>query len=142
MPPSDRDRHGLEATNRKSCALHVCISCRATGCPREPREARTGRQLYEELRATFDESPMRDQVEVKPAECLSLCPRPCGIVLASPGRWTYLFGDQQLQASADDIVACVSLYLQALNGYMPREERPKTLRASILGRVPPLPRTL
>ena len=75
---------------------------------------------------------------MKPTECLSICPRPCGIALSLPGSWTYLFGDQQPDVTVNDIVECASLYIDSPNGYMARESRPKALRASILGRVPPL----
>ena len=117
--------------------LYVCISCRAPGAPREPRESRAGFKLYQELRAIFHESPLERHVEVKPTECLSLCPRPCGIAFSSPGAWSYLFGDQRPDESARDIVECVSLYVSTADGSMPRARRPKPLRASILGRVPP-----
>ena len=85
----------------------------------------------------FHESPLGHHVEVRSTECLSVCPRPCGIALSSPGAWTYLFGDQHPGESARDIVACVSLYIGTGDGFMRRERRPKLLRASILGRVPP-----
>ena len=124
----------------RSSVLHVCTSCRASGSTREPWESRAGFRLYRELRAAFHESPLRQHVEVKPAECLSLCPRPCGIALTSPGAWSYLFGDQHPGESAGDIVECVSLYIDTEDGFMPRERRPKLLRASIRGRVPPYDR--
>ncbi|MEM9488483.1 MAG: DUF1636 domain-containing protein [Myxococcota bacterium] len=129
-----------EAASRddaRSSVLYVCISCRAPGAPREPRDSRAGSKLYTELRQAFRDSPLGDQVEVKPTECLSVCPRPCGIALSSSGAWTYLFGDQQPGESARDIVACVSRYLRTADGFMPRAQRPESLRASILGRVPP-----
>ena len=125
---------------RRPCTLHVCTSCREPGSPREPRESRAGFQLYQALRATFRESPLRHHVEVRPAECLSLCPRPCGIALSSPGAWSYLFGDQQPGESAGEIMECASLYMGTPDGFMPRERRPNRLRASILGRVPPFDR--
>ena len=121
----------------RSSVLHVCTSCREPGTPREPRESRPGFKLYRELRAAFRESPLGEHVEVRPAECLSLCPRPCGIALTSPGAWSYLFGDQRPGESATDIVDCVSRYIDTEDGFMPRERRPKRLRASIRGRVPP-----
>ena len=120
-----------------SCTLHVCTSCRPPGTPREPQENRPGFKLYQELRAMLDESPLDHHVEVKPAQCLSLCPRPCGIALSSPGMWSYLFGDQQPGETAGDILECLSIYIGTGDGLMPRERRPKPLRASILGRVPP-----
>lgn len=121
----------------RSSVLHVCTSCRASGSPREPRESRAGFKLYQELRKTFHDSPLSHHVEVRPTKCLSLCPRPCGIALSSPGAWSYLFGDQNPGESARDIIKCVSLYIDTEDGFMPREQRPKYLRASILGRVPP-----
>ena len=124
------------ATSRPS-VLHVCTSCRAPGSPREPRATRAGFKLYQELRSTFHESPLGHHVDVRPTECLSVCPRPCGIALSSPGAWTYLFGDQHPGESAGDILECVSLYIGSGDGFIPRERRPKLLRASILGRVPP-----
>lgn len=118
------------------CTLHVCTSCRAPGTPRKPKESRPGYQLFEEIKEALDESPLRDQVKVLPAECLSICPRPCGIALSGANRWTYLFGDQVPPVSVEDILECVALYIETTDGFMPRERRPKSLRGSILGRIP------
>ncbi len=85
----------------------------------------------------LDQSPLDGQIEVRPAECLSLCPRPCGIALSSAGMWSYLFGDQKPSESARNIMELVSLYISTEDGLMPREQRPSTLRTSVLGRVPP-----
>ena len=85
----------------------------------------------------FDHSVAGSQLEVQPAECLSLSPRPCGIALSSVGKWTYLFGDQKPRESARSIIELVSLYLSSESGLMPRDQRPNALRASVLGRVPP-----
>ena len=121
----------------KKCTLYVCTSCRAAGTPREPREAREGSILYQKLLEAFSKSSLKTQVDVRPARCLSICPRPCGIALSSSESWTYLFGDQQPDIAIQDILDCVSIYLKISNGFMPRMERPKSLRRSILGRVPP-----
>ena len=117
--------------------LHVCTSCRTAGSPREPRENRPGFKLYQELRTLLNQSPLKRQVEVLPAECLSLCPRPCGISLSSVGKWSYLFGDQKPRVCARDIMELVSLYLSTEDGLMPRQQRPNSLQTSVLGRVPP-----
>ena len=122
------------------CTLHVCTSCRASGTPREPRENRPGFILYQQLREIFEGCTLQHRVDVKPAQCLSICPRPCGIALSFPGAWTYLFGDQQPIETTHDIVECVKLYIESPDGFMARKRRPKTLRGSILGRVPPLER--
>ena len=124
--------------NTQSCTLHVCTSCRPPGSPRWPEESRPGFVLYKELVQAIEASDLRDRVEVRGAECLSICPRPCGLAFSSPGSWTYLFGDQQTSETAMDVIECVSLYLKSPNGFMARNERPKSFRGSILGRVPPL----
>ena len=119
-----------------NCTLYVCLSCRTPDTPREPREKRQGYILYQKLRETIAKSPLYHKVDVKPAKCLSICPRPCGIALASSESWTYLFGDQKPNETVNDIIECLSIYLETPNGFMAREKRPKSLRSSILGRVP------
>lgn len=132
---------GAEATAiERPVVLHVCTSCRTQGTPREPYEGRTGFQLYHQLRAAFIEHGLDRFVEVRPAECLSVCPRPCGIAFSSPGAWSYIFGDQQMGESSAAIMDCAALYGRTPDGFMPRDQRPPSLRASILGRVPPLDR--
>ena len=108
------------------------------GTSREPYESRQGFRLYHKLKELVEDGSLQDQVVVKPAQCLSVCPRPCGIALASPGSWTYLFGDQILEDTEQDILECVSLYLKNQNGFMVRSTRPKALQSSILGRIPPV----
>ena len=120
-----------------SCTLYVCTSCRTVGTPRTPKENREGFLLYQNLKALFASSPLANQVDVQPAACLSVCPRPCGIALSSHDSWTYLFGDQKPNETAQNILDCVSMYLTVPNGFMMRANRPKSLQNSILGRVPP-----
>ena len=128
----------LDQMNTQACTLHVCTSCRPPGSPRWPEESRPGFVLYKELVKAIEARDLRHKVEIRAAECLSICPRPCGLALSSPGSWTYLFGDQQPSETAMDVVECVSLYLKSPDGFMARNERPKSFRGSILGRVPPL----
>jgi len=123
---------------KKKCTLHVCTSCRPAGWPREPKDERPGFQLFKELEDRLHASSLRDSVDLKAAECLSLCPRPCGIAFSSAGSWTYLFGDQSPNTGVDAIIDCVSRYLMATDGLMPRNDRPPSLQGSVLGRVPPL----
>lgn len=122
------------------CILHVCTSCRAPGSPREPLEDRPGYQLFLRLSEAVAFSPLSTQVTVAPAECLSICPRPCGIALSASNAWTYLFGDQNPAESPDEILRCLQLYLVSRDGFMRRKDRPKSLRNSILGRVPTITR--
>ena len=137
-PPPTVSESRPQASNQPAhCDLHICTSCRTRGAPREPKEGRPGYQLYQQVRDAVEGGPLRDHVSVQPATCLSICPRPCGIALSSPGRWTYLFGDQQPETTVDDILACITLYIESSEGFMARAERPQSLRKGILGRVPP-----
>ena len=122
----------------KTCTLHVCTSCRAPETPREPQEGRQGFILFQKLQEAVKNSNLKDRVDVKAAKCLSVCPRPCGIAISSSESWTYLFGDQEAHKTIQDIIDCVSLYLGIPNGFMNRADRPKSLRRSILGRIPPI----
>ena len=131
LPASDGAAH-------VACTLHICTSCRSPGTPREPRTSRPGFVLYKQVRDALEASSLRHRVKLKPAECLSVCPRACGIALSWPGAWTYLFGDQGPNATVDDIMKCVALFIESPDGYMARDARPKSLQASILGRVPPV----
>ena len=116
--------------------VHVCISCRERGAPRSPVEQRLGFQLYKRLRAAVANSDLAGEVTVQQAQCLSLCPRPCGIALSSKGRWSYLFGDQHPAETVDAIVECLEAYVASVDGFLTRNERPAALRSSILGRIP------
>lgn len=126
--------------NSVACTLHVCTSCRGAGSPRYPKENRPGFILFQQLKDAVSNSDLQSRVEVTAAECLSICPRPCGIAVSTPGSWSYLFGDQRPERGVEDILECLSLYIQSNGGFMARSDRPKSLRGSILGRIPPLNR--
>ena len=118
------------------CVLHVCTSCRPPGTARHPKENRPGFQLYEKLREAVRTGPLAGRVEVVPAACISVCPRPCGIALSAAGSWSYLFGDQDPERSVSEILECAVEYLASSDGFMARSARPAGLRSSILGRIP------
>ena len=128
-------------TKRGPHIVHVCTSCRARGASGAPGVERAGSVLYRSLRRAVLDSPLSEEVQVKPTECLSVCPRPCGIAMSSPGGWTYLFGDQHPTEGVKAILDCIALYVRTSDGFMSRSQRPSTLRSGILGRVPPLPRS-
>ena len=137
MSRSGRGR-GEPTDQRKTCILHVCTSCRPKGFPREPQSDRPGFILYEKLSRLIERRNYDFNLKLKPTDCLSLCPRPCGIALSCRGSWTYLFGEQSPDSTVEDILDCVSVYMKNPDGEMPRASRPSSLRSSILGRVPPI----
>ena len=94
----------VELNSDKEIFLHVCTSCRPSGCPREPKENRPGYRLYKNIEAKLGSSNLEKKLHLLPAECLSLCSRSCGIAMSSGGSWTYLFGDQDPDTTVDDIL--------------------------------------
>ena len=137
MTPSTAQTVSTNVNSNQRCTLDICISCRPKDMPRGPITTRPGFILFQQVRDAIGDSPLKDHVVVRQAECLSVCPRPCGIAFSSPHRWTYLFGDQDQSVAATDIVKCVSLYLDSPDGYLPRSSRPRSMQGGILGRVPP-----
>ncbi len=143
---TNQDRSGLlanssaDSSDARPVVVHVCTSCRARGTEREPRHNRPGFKLYQNLSRFVEESKLVSQVRVQPTDCLSLCPRPCGIALSSDDSWSYLFADQDPESSPSDILKCVSLYMRVAEGFMPRECRPASLRGSVVGHIPPMER--
>ena len=137
MSRSGRGR-GEPTDQRKTCILHVCTSCRPKGFPREPQSDRPGFILYEKLSRLIERRNYDFNLKLKPTDCLSLCPRPCGIAFSCRGSWTYLFGEQSPDSTVEDILDSVSVYMKNPDGEMPRASRPTSLRSSILGRVPPI----
>ena len=129
---------GTTSSESETLELHVCVSCRQAGAPRGPLAERSGYQFYKQVRDALEGSPLQARVELRPAECLSVCPRPCGIALSRAGAWTYLFGDQSPGETVNDLLTCLERYLESPDGFLTRNERPTSFRRSILGRVPPL----
>jgi predicted metal-binding protein len=118
--------------------LFVCTSCRQPGEGKEPRELRSGAQLFRNLSERFAGWARRENFAIVPYECLSVCPRPCSLALRAPGKFTYVFGDLKPGETESAVIECATLYRRAPTGFLPREERPPALRGGILARVPPL----
>ena len=114
--------------------LHVCTVCRAAGDP----EARPGAQLLAALRAALTEAPVPG-LRVEAVECLSVCKRPCTVAVASPGRWTYVYGDLDAQGSAAAILDGLGLYAGTPDGIVPWRARPEAFRKGVVARIPPAP---
>jgi predicted metal-binding protein len=69
---------------------------------------------------------------------MSQCKRPCVVAFSGEGRFTYLFGDLDPARDASSVLDAFALFCAKPDGFMERFERPHTLQAGILGRVPPL----
>lgn len=110
---------------------------------RDSREAdygtRGGTRLAQHVSAR-----MKDQttpkMQIRGVHCMSQCKRPCIASLSAQGRFTYIFGDLDPEEGAyvEALFELVSLYKTTAEGFLERKDRPESLQANILGRLPPL----
>ncbi|MCP1547401.1 MULTISPECIES: DUF1636 family protein [Methylorubrum] len=118
--------------------LSVCTTCRAAGDASEPR---AGAKLLAALHAEAGRAPVPG-LTIEGAECLSVCKRPCTVAVASPNRWTYVYGDfdalEDPDTAARTILAGLRRYLETPDGVVPWRERPEAFRKGVVARIPPL----
>jgi predicted metal-binding protein len=114
--------------------LYVCTTCRRPDD--DPDGPRAGARLLDALRARSDGAT---GLRIEPVECLSVCKRPCTVAVASPDRWTYVYGDLDPVTSSETILAGLSLYAAAPDGIVPWRERPAAFRTGVIARIPPFP---
>lgn len=117
--------------------LSICLRCR-DGREAAHEDMRGGARLAEAVcdfmaRQGCDADP-------RGVRCMSQCKRSCVVSLTAPGAFTYVFGDLYPEAPdhAQAILDLIPLYRGAPEGFLAREARPAPLRATILGRLPPL----
>ena len=65
-----------------------------------------------------------------------MCKRPCTIAFTDQNKWTYVYGDFTADDSAEQILACASLYAHATDGLIPWKERPGALKKGVIARLP------
>ena len=112
--------------------VYVCSTCRAASD--DPDGPRAGARLAAALRRKARRGAT--DVIVSPVECLSVCKRPVTVAFASPGRWTYVYGDFDAEA-ADEILAAAALYGETEDGLIPWRQRPEPLKRGVVARLPP-----
>lgn len=104
--------------------VHVCL-----GCP-------GGEALCHALSAVFAGRTGLGGARVAGYSCLGGCSRRGRVSIAANGRWSWLFGGivaGQSSALAD----FAALWLQEVDGLVPRPKRPEAVRNLIIGRLPP-----
>jgi len=112
--------------------LLVCTRCRLAGQD-IPEGERPGEALFRGLSADGIEG-----VTITPVECLSNCTRGCTIALRGTGRWTYVYGGLDAEASLETICEGARKYRDSADGLVPWRERPEHFRKNCIARLPPL----
>ncbi len=117
--------------------LSICLTCRDAR-EADRRHIRGGARLADALRRTS--YPKKAGLQLRGVRCMSQCKRSCVISLTAPGAFTYVFGDLDPEDAAhvQAILDLLPLYQREPEGFLARNVRPEPLRASILGRLPPI----
>lgn len=125
--------------------ITVCTTCRLAGGATPAPEAGAGDIAESEpprpgarMLAALGARALPEGVRLRPVECLSACTRGCSIALTGgPGRWSYVYGDLDPDAHADDIVAGAAAYAATEDGLVPWRARPVVFRKQSIARIPP-----
>jgi predicted metal-binding protein len=111
--------------------VSVCITCKSAD-----GVAVVGPDMFESLKAAVRES--RQNVQVRPVQCLSVCKRPATVAVSSSDGYTFLFGDLQPGSGTAAVVSFVLAYQKSDYGLVPWRERAEVLRKGMVARVPPI----
>ena len=121
--------------NKTKILLSICTRCRDG---REHiYETRGGARLAEKFMKYAGE---HNSLALRGVHCMSQCKRPCVVSFAGAEHFTYSFGDLDPECSQHvrALQEFAELFQNAPEGFVLRSERPKVLRAGILGRYPPI----
>jgi predicted metal-binding protein len=117
--------------------IFVCVTCRHG----DEEGVRPGKILFDAVEARLADRP-DGGVALRGVECLSVCKRPCTLALAGPGKWTYVVGDLDKEASVDDVIEAALKFAATPDGIIPWRQRPLSFRKGVVSRAPPLPEAL
>lgn len=113
--------------------ITVCTSCVHKG-----KHCRPGYDLIAKLRHAIDAAgpAVTAKFEISGVACMAGCDRPCTVAYYGTGKATYLFGDVDPDVNIDDLVAFAAQYAEPGDGWCSSTQRPASLRASTLARIP------
>jgi predicted metal-binding protein len=122
--------------------MFVCTTCASVWKDGKRVGESGGEKLFKQLQQLHQEWELREEFAIQPVECMSSCNRACAISFASPGKYTYLFGDLATDLASTEVVAvyeCASKYYNHPEGLLPWSERPQLLKKGILAKIPSVP---
>ncbi|WP_424813233.1 DUF1636 family protein [Roseococcus sp. YIM B11640] len=122
--------------SRHPAQLQVCAPC--THPDREKRgPVRAGELFAARLAQEVAARPGLAGLRVVAAPCIGNCAARCRVSFAGQGRWSWLLGGLDPDASTDDLLEFARHWLAAPDGFVGKNDRPPPLRPLLLGRVPP-----
>ena len=123
----------MQETHPKPIELLVCKSCRHVEANSED-ETRPGTRLLEALEGTN----LPPEITLKSVSCFANCSNGCSIVLRSPERWSYVYGNLNPAEHVDVIIDGAKKYLNAADGKVPWREKSDHFRKNCVARIPPI----
>lgn len=116
--------------------LQVCAPCH------HPDRAKrgtipAGEAFATRLAAEVAHRPELAGLRVVAPPCIGHCAARCRVSFAGDRRWSWLIGGLDPDAATDDLLEFARRWLEAPDGFVAKEDRPKPIRPLLLGRVPP-----
>jgi predicted metal-binding protein len=134
---TDQSNH-TDNTDASPVELLICTTCRgpanASGEAPDPDAERHGTRLHRAL----SQRDLPEGVILREVKCLSNCKRGCSIVLRGPDRWSYVYGNFDVDEHLDTIIQGATRYRDAADGIVPLGDRPEHFRKNCIARMPPL----
>ncbi|MBU7583489.1 MAG: DUF1636 family protein [Nostoc sp. TH1S01] len=118
--------------------LFVCQTCASVWQNGKRIGESGGQKLLHQIQQLAKDWDLREEFPIQAVECMSACNRSCVVAFAAKGKLTYLFGDLDVDSSADAVLECASQYYAKTDGVLPWSERPEPLKRGILAKIPPL----
>ena len=118
--------------------LSICTRCR-DGHEAEYDSTRGGTRLAASV-LTRAKKSLDQPFDLRGVACMSQCKRPCISAVSASGCFSYIFGDLDTDNSEhiDALFEFMSLYIDAPEGFVERNNRPIALQKGILARLPPM----
>jgi len=115
---------------QQDVVVSVCTTCRAADAP-----PTGGPALLAALREAFEAGG--EPARVRAVQCLSVCKRPVTVAVSGADRYTFLFGDLDLERGVPALTSFVSAYRTSNYGLVPWRSRAEVLRKGTVARIPP-----
>jgi predicted metal-binding protein len=123
--------------------IHTLFVCTACASRQEGKPDQSGGQrLLESIHQHSQTWLLQDQFQLQPVKCMGVCHRECTIALSCSGKFTYIFGDlqvndTQLETTATAILHYASQYHDRKDGVVAFGDRDPLFKTGSVARIPP-----
>jgi predicted metal-binding protein len=111
--------------------IFVCLTCNRYAPPPAGEPTR-GQRLAAAMKAAALKAG--NPVAVRTVECLNGCPHPCTAALRAPGKCVIRFAELAAE-DAPALIEAAEVYARSVDGDIPAEALPASLRPKVSGRV-------